>query len=91
MASKFYGKLLPDYTDLDNATGTASGYQVYIVENDGGIGLKVLPADAGVFITAEAGVFMNVSEARAMHESLGEAIVRAASKAANHKNRSRDC
>jgi hypothetical protein len=36
MANKFYGKLLPDYGDLDNQTGTAPGYRVYVLENDGG-------------------------------------------------------
>ena len=43
MASNFYDKHLPDYTDLDNETGGCPGFRLCINENDGGIGISMQP------------------------------------------------
>jgi len=91
MGSKFYGKLLPDYGDILNTTGTAPGYRVYIVENDGGVSLSMIHADDDPVTSSGSEVFMNVDEAKELYESLREAILRAAGKSAKHKPRGSDC
>jgi len=91
MASKFYGSLLPDYGDLDNQTGTAPGYRVYVLENDGGISLQMIHADKNPVSEVGYSVFLNVDEAKEMVESIQEAIVRAEPKNANHKPRGKSC
>jgi len=91
MGSKFYGKLLPDYSDLDNVTGNAPGYRVYIFENDGGISLQMVHADKNPATEIDAEVFLNVNEARELIKYLQDAIVRAESKNGNHKDRGIDC
>ncbi len=91
MASKMYGKLLPDYGDLDNKTGSAPGYRVYILENDGGISLQMLHADEDPIRGTGSSVFLNVEEAREMIEALQEGIDRAEPKKANHPARGVNC
>lgn len=91
MGSKFYGKHLPDYGDLDNATGTHPGYRVYIIENDGGVSLQMVHAEHDPNTTLGSSIFMNVDEAKEMLSSLEKAIVRAESKSANHSARGHDC
>lgn len=91
MASKFYGKLLPDYGDLDNQTGTAPGYRVYVLENDGGISLQMVHADKDPVFEVGSSVFLNVDEAKEMIEALQEAVDRAEPKNANHKPRGKNC
>lgn len=90
MASNFYDKHLPDYTDLDNETGSAPGYCFGIRENDGGIGIYMGPInddpDGDTFYSA----FLNVSEAEELLTCLQRAIDRAVPKKANHKDRVRD-
>ena len=91
MASKFYGKLLPDYGDLDNQTGKAPGYRVYILENDGGVSLQMIHADIDPISAKGCAVFLNVDEADEMLTALGEAIARARPKNARHKARGESC
>ena len=91
MASKFYGKHLPDYGDLDNITGTAPGYRVYILENDGGICLQMLHADEDPVTGVGAAVFLNTEEARELMGSLLQAIERAEPKEARHPARGIAC
>ena len=91
MGSKIYGVLLPDYGDLDNVTGTAPGYRVYIVENDGGVGLQMIHANDDPSRTPGSAVFMNVNEAKEMLHHLKDAIDRAESKGGNHKDRAQPC
>lgn len=86
-----YGKLLPDYGDLDNKTKTAPGYRVYILENDGGISLQMQHADTNPVTGETSSVFLNVEEAREMIEALQEAIDRAEPKNANHPLRGVNC
>jgi uncharacterized protein YbcV (DUF1398 family) len=66
MSSKFYGSLLPDYADLDNTTGSAPGYRVFISENDGGISLQMIHAKDNPITTSGSAIFMNVHEAKEM-------------------------
>ena len=91
MGSKFYGKLLPDYGDLDNKTKTAPGYRVYIIENDGGVSLQMIHAKDDPETTPGSAVFMNVDEAKEMLASLQEAIDRAEVKKSIHKARGTNC
>lgn len=91
MASKFYGKLLPDYGDLDNDTGTAPGYRVYVTENDGGVSLQLIHADKDPVTEAGSCVFFSVKEAKEIIFALQEAVGRAESKNANHKQRGINC
>lgn len=91
MGSKFYGKLLPDYGDLDNVTGNAPGYRVYIIENDGGISLQMVHADKDPVTEMGAAVFLNVNEAHELARYLQEAIVRAETKNGYHKDRGINC
>ncbi len=91
MASKMYGKLLPDYGDLDNVTGTAPGYRVYVLENDGGISLQLIHANEDPVTSQGSSVFLNVEEARELIEGLQEAIDRAEPKNANHPSRGSNC
>ena len=90
MGVKFYGKLLPDYGDLDNKTGTSPGYRVYILENDGGISLQMLHASEDPIRAKGSAVFLNVDEAHEMLVALEEAIARARPKNANHEARGKD-
>lgn len=87
MASKFFGMLLPDYGDIDNTTGNAPGYRVYILENDGGVAIEMVPATMDPTTTRGAAVFLNVDEANDMLHSLQEAVERAREKNAPHKRR----
>lgn len=91
MGSTIYANLLPDYGDLDNVTGNAPGYRVYIIENDGGISLQMIHAKDDPITTQGSAIFMNVHEAKELLQSLQEAISRAEIKHANHKNRGRVC
>jgi hypothetical protein len=91
MGSKFYGKLLPDYGDLDNKTGTAPGYRVYILENDGGLSLQMMHADENPSTGSAYSVFLNTGEADEFMFALQEAISRAKSKNVKHRNRGQDC
>lgn len=91
MGSKFYGKLLPDYRDLDNVTGTAPGYRVYIIENDGGISLQMIHAAKDPITEPGASVFLNVNEAHELVKDLQDAIVQAETKNGNHKDRGINC
>lgn len=91
MSSKFYGRLLPDYGDLDNITGKAPGFCVFITENDGGVSLEIIPADKNPTTTKGYAVFMNVKEAKELVSGLQDAISRAEPKNANHKNRAAAC
>ncbi|EGR1226500.1 hypothetical protein AB4T57_004597 [Vibrio parahaemolyticus] len=91
MASKMYGKLLPDYGDLDNVTKTAPGYRVYVLENDGGISLQMLHANDDPVTDVGYSVFLNVEEAQELIHGLQDAIDRAKPKNAKHKCRGKDC
>jgi len=91
MASIMYGKLLPDYGDLDNGSGDCPGYRLYILENDGGIALELMNANEESSTGKANSVFLNVSEAEELIEGIQEAINRAKSKNANHENRAKDC
>lgn len=81
MASTFYNELLPDYEDLENRTGERPGFEVNVVEQDGGIGLLLNPpaglVGAGV---GRAQVFMTLAQAQALVNGLVRAIERAATK-----------
>lgn len=87
--SKFYGKLLPDYGDLDGVTSL--GYRVFILEKDGGISLQMVSEKDDPTTTLGLAVFLNIEEAKDMLSALQEAIVSADSKSANHKGRAMDC
>lgn len=91
MGSIFYAKLLPDYGDLDNKTGTAPGYRVYVLENDGGISLQMIHADKDPTTEPGSPVFLNTKEADEFVVALQEAIHRAKSKNAQHRDRAQDC
>lgn len=91
MASKMYGKLLPDYGDLDNVTGKASGYKVYILENDGGISLQMIHANDNPLNSPGYSVFLNVDEAKELISGIQEAIDRAEPKDADHPPRGSFC
>jgi hypothetical protein len=91
MTSPFYGKLLPDYTDLDNESGQTPGYRVYIRENDGGIGLEMMHASKDPVTGEGSAVFPNVDEAQEMLQALEAAIARARAKNAAHRARSVKC
>ena len=86
-----YGKLLPDYGDLDNKTKTASGYRVYIIENDGGISLQMIHANDDPITSVGSSVFMNIDEARELIKGLEKAIKQAKPKKANHPTRGTLC
>jgi hypothetical protein len=90
MASCIYSKLLPDYGDLDNVSGTAPGYRVYIFENDGGVSVQMMHVDDDPMTASGYAVFMNVEEAKEFQCKLQEAIQRAGTKNANHKARGVD-
>ena len=87
MGSNFYGKCLPDYSDLDKQTRTAPGYYVYITENDGGVSLQMIHADKNSTNDLGYAVFFNTKEADEFLSALQEAIKRAKSKYARHKDR----
>jgi ArsR family metal-binding transcriptional regulator len=91
MGSKMYGKLLPEYEDLDNKTKTAPGFRVYVIENDGGISLQMIHANDDPVTTGGSSIFMNVDEARELIAGLEEAIDRAEPKNVNHPSRGSNC
>ena len=91
MASKMYGKLLPNYGDLDNSTGNAPGYRVFVLENDGGVSLQMVHADDDPVTSPGYSVFLNVNEARDLLSGLQEAIDRAEPKNASRPNRGSNC
>lgn len=91
MASKIYGKLLPDYRDLDNKTSGAPGYRAFVLENDGGVSLQMIHANDHPLTSPGYSVFLNVDEAKELLSGLQEAIDRAEPKNASHPNRSSDC
>jgi len=91
MGSKFFGMLLPDYNDLDNKTGKVPGFRVFIIENDGGVSLQMVPADKNPTTTKGFEVFLNVKEAKELVVGLQEAIQRAEPKNAKHKDRGQRC
>jgi len=91
MASKMYGKLLPNYGDLDNVTKSAPGYRVYVLENDGGVSLQMIHADENPTTSEGSAVFLTVDEAKELIGGLQDAVDRAEPKNANHKSRGTDC
>lgn len=91
MASKIYGKLLPDYGDLDNKSGSAPGYKVYVLENDGGVSLQMIHADESSVTARGYSVFLNVDEAEEIINGLREAVEKAKPKNADHPARGIDC
>ena len=91
MASKMYGKLLPDYGDLDNKTKTCPGYRLFVLENDGGVSVQLIHADENPSTARGHSVFLNVKEARELIAGLEEAVGRASIKNASHKDRGVDC
>jgi len=91
MASLMYAKLLPDYGDLDNKTGTCPGYRVYILENDGGVSLQMMHPSEDPSSGKSESVFLNVEEAEELLNGLQEAIDRAKPKKAGHPSRAKNC
>ena len=81
MASNFFRQVFPDYEDLENSTGQHPGFEVAVVEQDGGVGLLIDPQPG---LAAEghgrAQVFMTTEQAHALVKGLVEAIERAESK-----------
>lgn len=73
MASCFYDRVLRDYTDTENRTNSRPGYIVHIVENDGGVGLCLCPATAGIDSELAYYVFMSPDEADELIKSLEKA------------------
>ena len=90
MGSKFYGKRLPDYGDLDNRTATVPGYRLYVIENDGGVSLQVIHADDDPMTSAGYSVFLTPSEAEELVDGIRQAISQARAKNANHPSRGTD-
>lgn len=88
--SLMYSKILPDYTDLDNGTGSKPGYKVFILEKDGGVSVQLQNADDNSDSNTLKAVFMNVDEANEFMDGLKEAVSRAGAKNANHKARARE-
>lgn len=91
MASKMYGKLLPDYGDLDNKTNGAPGYRVFVLENEGGVSLQMVHANDDPVTSSGYSVFLNVDEAKELLSGLQEAIDRAEPKNASHPDRGSNC
>lgn len=86
-----YGKLLPDYGDLDNASKTAPGYRVYVLENDGGISLQMIHADENPAKSRGYSVFMNIEETKELINGLQDAVERAIPKNVNHPALGKNC
>ena len=91
MASVFYSKWLPDFSDLDNRSDRAPGYCVYIREDDGGVGLEIMHPSESQTIGTGFAVFLNVDEAEEMLRGLQEAIGWARSKGGQHRPRAKNC
>jgi len=92
MASCMYSKELPDNGDLDNVTGTAPGYKVFVLENDGGISLQMFHIKKDdIMISSGYSVFMNIDETKELIKGMQNAIECAEPKNANHKSRAKDC
>ena len=92
MASRFYLKQVPDYKDLDNKSGECRGYDLLIVESDGGIGIEMAKPNTDINIEGSYSVFLNVNEAIELKNCLQEAIDRALPKNKErllHKNRAK--
>jgi len=81
MASNFFRQVFPDYEDLENNSRQRPGFEVSVVEQDGGVGLMMDP-QSGLEGTGvgRAQVFMTVEQAHALVQGLNEAIDRAESK-----------
>lgn len=77
MASNFYDKNLPDYTDLHNDSGKCLGFRFGVRENDGGIGLDMGPATDNVDGEGFYRGFLNVVEAEELVFAIQQAIARA--------------
>jgi len=90
MGSKYFGKRLPDLGDLENQSNTAPGYCLYVGEEDGGVSVQLVDADANQSSTLGSGVFLNVNEAEELLQGLTKAVERARSKAARHPRRGVD-
>ena len=73
MASCFYDKILRDYSDLENRTNIHPGFLVHIVENDGGVGLCICPANSDIDSEDAYYVFMDPKETEELIKSLTEA------------------
>ena len=80
MASIFYDKILPDYCDSDNRTGNSPGFIFLVRENDGGVGLHMVPANDSPDGDTSYNGFLNPDEAEELLFALQQAITRAKSK-----------
>jgi hypothetical protein len=78
MASNFFRKVFPDY---EGTTPQRPGFEVNVVEQDGGVGLSLDPQPG---LNAEgvgrAQVFMTTEQAHELVQALIEAIDRAETK-----------
>lgn len=81
MALNFFRQAFPDYRDLKNSTGVQPGFEVNVVEQDGGVGLSMssLPGAAGEGL-GRAQVFMTTEQTHALLQGLVEAVDRAETK-----------
>lgn len=88
MASNFFRQAFPDYGDLKNSTRVQPGFEVNVVEQDGGVGLLMfsLPGASGEGL-GRAQVFMTPEQTHALLQGLVEAVDRAETK---HFARTRD-
>ena len=85
MASKFYEKIVANYRGFEQP-----GIVVYVVENDGGIGVEMAAADDSPESKNRHFAFFNVEEAREFVSAIEEAISRAEPKKAAHPKRAKD-
>ena len=93
MASIIYDKIVPDYRDLDNRTGNNPGFNFAVRENDGGVGLHIVPVNDQLDGDTSYNGFLNPDEAEELVFALQQAITRARSKSGRgvpHPNRARD-
>ncbi len=95
MASNFYCKVVVDYSDCDNRTKNRPGYNVNVVENDGGVGLSIDLIEGDTRFKKDSwenfrGVFFDVKDAEELIQCLREAINRAKPKNADHGYRTYD-
>ncbi len=82
MASFFYSKVAPDFTDPTNRTGKLPGYLFQVAENDGGIIITITNAEnmAATDRTEIKGIFVGFTEAEEIVTELQNAIKRAKTK-----------
>lgn len=85
MASKFYEKIVANYTGFEQP-----GIVVYVVENDGGVGVEMAAEDDPGRSKNGLFAFFNVEEARELVSAIEEAIRRAEPKNAAHPPRAKD-